>query len=77
VAEENTAEIIFDAEHKLHTRNTPGEIKNRMEGVTTPHIPLIEVELPNGDTEMVNAAQIRVIRSAPLPTAEDYRIEQV
>jgi hypothetical protein len=64
---EVNAEIVFDDSHTLHTRNTAEAIRNQIEGSTTPHIPLIPVELPNGESVMVNAAHIRVVKSAPNP----------
>jgi hypothetical protein len=71
------AEIVFDANHSLQTRSTPEQIENQIQGSTNPQIPLIPVELPNGESVMVNAAQIRVIKSARSPNPEDYRVEQM
>jgi hypothetical protein len=73
---EVSAEIIFDDDHKLQTRSTPQEIQNRIIGFgASGEIPLIEVELPNGESALVNAAHIREIRSARPPDPGDYRTE--
>jgi 5-methylcytosine-specific restriction endonuclease McrA len=42
----------------------PERIESEIKGATNPWMPLIPVELPNGESAMVNAAQIRVIRPA-------------
>jgi len=64
MADGKTTEIVFDEQHKLQTRSTPERIESEIKGATNPWMPLIPVELPNGESAMVNAAQIRVIRPA-------------
>lgn len=74
MAEQDTgAVIVFEDGHTLHTRTTRAEIVASLHGEVTPHVPMIEVELPTGVEATVNAAQIRLIMEPPSP--ESYRIE--
>jgi hypothetical protein len=60
---EVNAVVIFDDAHTLQVSSTPEEIKNQLGGSTTPHLPLLELRDPRGESVWVNANQIRAFHA--------------
>jgi hypothetical protein len=56
------AEIVFAGDETLRVRSTVEQITKEIEGVTTPHFPLIKVVSQEGDEIWLNANHIRAFK---------------
>jgi hypothetical protein len=50
--------IVFTNGEKAEVRETPQEIKDRIEGAASPHLPLVNVTEPGGTVRWINALAI-------------------
>ena len=59
---ENNAVIVFDNGDRKNVRSSVDQIRNEIEAVTTPHIPLIKVSEPDDEVVLINANHIREVQ---------------